>query len=105
MSRSAFALRFKEVVGEAPLEYLTRWRMYQAGRMLRGGNGKLLEVARMVGYDSDGAFNKAFKRVLNQTPGDYRRGSGVGFPMVPEAEPYAEEAGGSRERSIGATAG
>lgn len=77
MSRSAFAVRFKDLVGEAPLEYLTRWRMYQAGRMLRGGNGKLLDVARMVGYDSDGAFNKAFKRVLNTTPGDYRRNGGA----------------------------
>jgi AraC-like DNA-binding protein len=76
MSRSAFAARFKELVGEPPLEYLTRWRMYQAGRMLRGGSGKLLDVARMVGYDSDGAFNKAFKRILDVTPGDYRRGVG-----------------------------
>jgi AraC-like DNA-binding protein len=73
MSRSAFALRFKELVGEAPLEYLTRWRMYQAGRLLREGKKKLVEVANLVGYDSDAAFNKAFKRVLGVTPGEYRR--------------------------------
>lgn len=72
MSRSAFALRFRELVGEAPLEYLTRWRMYQAGRLLRDGSKKLFEVARLVGYESDGAFNRAFKRVLGVTPGEYR---------------------------------
>src|SRR5262249_53284483 len=58
MSRSAFAVRFKDVTGEAPLEYLTRWRMYRAGRLLRGGTRKLLEIATAVGYDSDGAFHK-----------------------------------------------
>jgi AraC-like DNA-binding protein len=73
MSRSSFAERFKELVGEAPLEYLTRWRMYQAGRLLRDGKMKQFEVANLVGYDSDGAFNKAFKRVLGQTPGEFRR--------------------------------
>ncbi len=72
MSRSAFAVRFKELVGEAPLEYLTRWRMYQASRLLRDGKRKQYEVAKLVGYDSDGAFNKAFKRVLGVTPGEYR---------------------------------
>ena len=73
MSRSAFALRFKQLTGAGPLEYLTRWRMFQAARLLReGGNKKLIEVANLVGYDSDGAFNKAFQRVLGVTPGDYR---------------------------------
>ena len=74
MSRSAFSARFKEVVGEAPLEYLTRWRMYLASRLLRNGKSKLYDVSKQVGYDSDGAFSKAFKRVLGVTPGEYRRG-------------------------------
>jgi AraC-like DNA-binding protein len=73
MSRSAFALRFKEQVGESPLEYLTRWRMHQASRLLRNGESKLLEVAKLVGYDSDGAFNKAFRRGVGVTPGEFRR--------------------------------
>jgi AraC-like DNA-binding protein len=77
MSRSAFAPRFKELVGETPLEYLTRWRMYQAGRLLRDGKRKLFEVAHLVGYESDGAFNKAFKRVLGVTPGEYRTNGGA----------------------------
>ena len=73
MSRSAFALRFKELIGQAPLEYLTQWRMYKAGRLLRDDTRKLFEVATAVGYDSGGAFHKAFKRVLGVTPGEYRR--------------------------------
>ena len=60
-------------MGEAPLEYLTRWRMYKAGRLLREDSKKLFEVATAVGYDSGGAFHKAFKRVLGMTPGEYRR--------------------------------
>ncbi|MBI3898319.1 MAG: AraC family transcriptional regulator [Gammaproteobacteria bacterium] len=75
MSRSAFALRFKQWVGEAPIEYLTRWRMYKAGRLLHESDMKLARVANAVGYDSEGAFNKAFKRVLGVTPGEYRRNS------------------------------
>jgi AraC-like DNA-binding protein len=73
MSRSAFAVRFKELIGQAPLEYLTRMRMYKAGRLLREDTRKLLEVASAVGYESGGAFHKAFKRVLGMTPGQYRR--------------------------------
>jgi AraC-like DNA-binding protein len=64
MSRSAFALRFKELVGETPLEYLTGWRMQKAIALLQKGDRKLFEVAKSVGYDSDAAFSKAFKRVL-----------------------------------------
>ena len=77
MSRSAFALRFKQLTGQAPLEYLTQWRMRKAGRLLREDSRKLLEVATAVGYDSGGAFHKAFKRVLGVTPGEYRRAAHV----------------------------
>jgi AraC-like DNA-binding protein len=73
MSRSAFALRFKELLGETPLEYLTNWRMYKATGLLRENDRKLFEVAKSVGYDSDAAFSKAFKRVLGVAPKEYRR--------------------------------
>jgi AraC-like DNA-binding protein len=75
MSRSAFAFRFKELLGQAPLEYVTDWRMQKAVQLLRQGDKKLFEVAKSVGYESDAAFSKAFKRVLGTTPGGYRRGS------------------------------
>lgn len=73
MSRSAFALRFKELLGETPLEYLTNWRMHKATGLLQEGDRKLFEVAKSVGYDSDAAFSKAFKRVLGAAPREYRR--------------------------------
>ena len=73
MSRSAFALRFKELLGETPLEYLTNWRMYKATGSLQEDDRKLFEIAKSVGYDSDAAFSKAFKRVLGMAPREYRR--------------------------------
>jgi AraC-like DNA-binding protein len=73
MSRSGFALRFKELVGETPLEYLTSWRVQKAAALLQKGDRKLIDVAKSVGYDSDAAFSKAFKRVVSVTPRDFRR--------------------------------
>lgn len=73
MSRSAFALRFCKVVGEPPLHYLTRWRMQKAAVMLREGRSTLAEIALKVGYESEAAFSKAFKRWQGAAPGAYRR--------------------------------
>lgn len=74
MSRSAFAARFVELVGEPPLTYLTRWRMGQAARMLRTEGVSIGEIAGRVGYEAEAAFNKAFKRWNGVPPGAYRRG-------------------------------
>lgn len=74
MSRSAFARRFKDVVGETPLAYMTRWRMYKAKCLLRQTNLPLGVVAQKVGYATDGAFTRVFKRVVGEAPGRYRRG-------------------------------
>jgi AraC-like DNA-binding protein len=71
------AVRFKELVGETPLEYLTSWRMHKATALLHQGDKKLFEVAKSVGYDSDAAFSKAFKRILGVAPREYRRGETV----------------------------
>lgn len=71
MSRSAFALRFTELVGEPPLQYVTRWRIEKATNHLREGRG-IAEIASMVGYDSEAAFSKAFKRWTGSAPGVYR---------------------------------
>jgi AraC-like DNA-binding protein len=73
MSRSAFASRFMRLVGEPPLSYVTRWRMQKAAGMLRDGKQTLAEVAAQVGYDSEAAFSKAFKRAVGSAPGAYRR--------------------------------
>jgi AraC-like DNA-binding protein len=71
MSRSAFAARFKELLGQTPLEYVTEWRMQKAMQLLQRRDKKLIDVARSVGYESDAAFSKAFKRVVGANPGEY----------------------------------
>jgi AraC-like DNA-binding protein len=71
MSRSAFAARFKELLEQTPLEYVTEWRMQKAMQLLEQRDKKLIDVARLVGYESDAAFSKAFKRVVGINPGDY----------------------------------
>ncbi|MBD3885281.1 AraC family transcriptional regulator [Phormidium tenue FACHB-886] len=73
MSRSGFAARFKWLMGEAPLQYITRWRMYRAVELLRSGNLNVAEIAERVGYDSETAFSKAFKRQMGQPPNQYRK--------------------------------
>lgn len=73
MSRSVFAQRFNEVVGSTPIDYLTRWRMVQAERMLRDPRASVAGVMEEVGYQTEAAFRKAFKRVHGYGPGKLRR--------------------------------
>ena len=73
MSRSAFAARFKELLGQTPLEYVTGWRMQKAMQLLQQRDKKLIDVARSVGYESDAAFSKAFRRVVRVSPSEYRK--------------------------------
>ncbi|MBX7083691.1 MAG: AraC family transcriptional regulator [Nannocystaceae bacterium] len=73
MSRSAFAGRFVELVGEAPIQYVTRVRLQRAAIALRSNAVGVSEVARSVGYDSDAAFSRAFKRQFGAAPVEYRR--------------------------------
>jgi AraC-like DNA-binding protein len=77
MSRSSFALRFKETVGEAPMEYLTRWRMLLAGDRLTHSGDAVSAIALSLGYDSESAFSTAFKRVMGCSPRQYGRGQVV----------------------------
>lgn len=72
MSRSAFAQRFKEMMAQTPLDYVTEWRMQKALPLLQRGDRKLVDIALSVGYESDAAFSKAFKRVLGMPPREYR---------------------------------
>jgi AraC-like DNA-binding protein len=73
LSRSAFARRFALAIGEPPGAYLAHLRMTIAGRLLRDSDLKLAAVARRVGYASEFAFAKAFKRDYGIAPGAYRR--------------------------------
>lgn len=74
MSRSFFALRFKETVGSTPMEYLARWRMMLAGDRLRNTDDPIAAIASSLGYESESAFGKAFKRLMGCSPRQYSRG-------------------------------
>jgi AraC-like DNA-binding protein len=73
MSRSAFAARFTEVVGEPMMRYLTRWRMYAALDALKERGATVAELADRLGYQSEAAFSRAFKRIVAVSPGAVRR--------------------------------
>ena len=73
MSRSVFAQRFREAVGETPIAYLTRWRMLLAAEQLARGRDSLAETAASLGYESENAFNTAFKRIMGCSPRRYVR--------------------------------
>ncbi|MFB8776436.1 AraC family transcriptional regulator [Streptomyces broussonetiae] len=73
VSRSTLAARFKETVGQGPLEYLTRWRIELAARRLRQGGDTVAAIAHDIGYGSESALSVAFKRVTGMSPRDYRR--------------------------------
>lgn len=75
LSRSGFAARFAEMVGEPPLQYLTRWRMKKAAQYLNEQNNTVAAVAESVGYLSEASFNRAFKRWEGTTPAAFRRAS------------------------------
>lgn len=73
MSRSIFALRFKQAVGISPMEYLTRWRMMLAGQRLTSTSDAVAQIASSLGYDSESAFSKAFRRYMVHSPREHRR--------------------------------
>jgi len=72
LSRSGFAARFTELVGEPPLQYLARWRVTRAAELLRDTDEPVSTIAARVGYDSTPSFNKAFKRWQGASPSAYR---------------------------------
>lgn len=73
MSRSVFAERFTSLVGAPPMQYLTLWRMHVAEQRLREGRGSIAQIAVAVGYESEAAFSRAFKRQFGMAPGGWRR--------------------------------
>jgi len=72
-SRSALADRFNRLVGQPPMQYLMRWRMQLAAQLLSDGWAKVAAVAGQVGYDSEAAFSRAFKKVAGVAPATWRR--------------------------------
>lgn len=73
LSRSVFAERFMEIMGQPPMQYLALWRMQLASRLLAEG-GHVAAVAGAVGYESEAAFSRAFKKLVGQAPASWRRG-------------------------------
>ena len=73
MSRTLFAERFREVVGETPHQYVTLWRMQRARRLLADSRFPLARIAREVGYESAPSFSRVFKKSVGEPPGAYRR--------------------------------
>ncbi|MDH3500175.1 MAG: AraC family transcriptional regulator [Acidimicrobiia bacterium] len=73
LSRSAFFSRFRAAVGETPSEYLTRWRVQVACRILRDERVSVASVAARVGYQTEASFSNAFVRVMGVRPGAYKR--------------------------------
>jgi AraC-like DNA-binding protein len=75
LSRSALADRFLRLIGVPPMHYLVNWRAQVASQMLRSTSASLAEIAETVGYDSEAAFSRAFKKVIGTAPATWRRSS------------------------------
>ena len=72
-SRSVLAERFQQLVGVSPMQYLTQWRMLLAANLLRSSNSSLMRIAEEVGYQTDTAFSRAFRREFGAPPAAWRR--------------------------------
>lgn len=72
-SRSVLAERFTQLVGQPPIQYLSRWRMQLAARLLADGSAKVRAVADAVGYESEAAFSRAFKKAAGIAPAKWRQ--------------------------------
>ena len=73
LSRSALHERFAALIGQAPMQYLAHWRIQVGATLLRDTGSTVASVAQQVGYESEAAFARAFKRLVGQPPGTWRR--------------------------------
>jgi AraC-like DNA-binding protein len=73
LSRSALAERFTHLVGQPPMQYLANWRMQLAANYLVSGNDSVAAIAERVGYESEAAFSRAFKKMVGTSPGRWRK--------------------------------
>lgn len=76
LSRSALAQRFSDLLGQPPMHYLARWRLQIAAQELSLGNKSVMAIAAQVGYESEAAFNRAFKREFGMPPAGWRKSRG-----------------------------
>ena len=74
-SRTVLTERFTQLIGIPPMQYLTRWRLQLAANLLASSNEKVASIGEQVGYGSEAAFSRAFKRETGRSPAEYRRGS------------------------------
>jgi transcriptional regulator GlxA family with amidase domain len=73
LSRSAFAERFTSLMGEPPMRYLANWRMQIAAQRVKGSHEPMARIAFETGYESEAAFNRAFKRAFGMPPVTWRK--------------------------------
>ena len=106
-SRSTLAERFTHFVGQPPMQYLTQWRMQIAARLLEDQSAKVASVALKVGYESEAAFSRAFKRIARVAPAAWRARRGrrdrASMRSVSSSAPRATPAAKDRLRQGGGT--
>ena len=73
LSRSVLAERFMQFVGIPPMQYLAKWRMQIAAELLTGSNVNVGTIAAQIGYESEAAFSRAFKKMIGVPPSAWRR--------------------------------
>jgi AraC-like DNA-binding protein len=99
LSRSALAERFTEFVGQPPMQYLANWRMQLAANQLRAGAESVAEVAERVGYESEAAFSRAFKKIVGVPPGQWRTHRLAGA-VPPASVPPSSASSGTESDSV-----
>ena len=82
LSRSVLAERFAAVIGIPPMQYLARWRMQIASGLLSGGRSNIATIATEIGYGSEAAFSRAFKKMVGMSPSAWRPGQHAPRPMA-----------------------
>jgi transcriptional regulator GlxA family with amidase domain len=88
ISRSVLAERFRHYLDQTPMAYLTRWRLQLGAQMLTSTNKSVLQIAADVGYESEAAFNRAFKREFELPPARFRSQSKIPPQSIPIKDPH-----------------
>ena len=86
VSRSVLGERFVQLLGEPPMRYCARWRMRKAANMLRDGAENTANIAYAVGFNSEAAFNRAFKREFGEPPATWRKRIAAPAAAPPQME-------------------